>query len=482
MKVERWFMSLKGQEVGDFVLNEYVGHGKIGYVYRASFKSVPDLERAVKLTPGRPRQGWENELQKVAKLSTIPGVVHFHHLGTAQISFEGNTEILQYTVWDYIPPGRNLRDYLEEIDTCPTSFLLAVIEQVLRVLHACYAKGLRHGDLHAGNILIGETDVAELDSSLQPREPIYVSDFGYGTTGGGKKPKDDYIGLAEIVNVILQKVEWDAATVTDRQILGEVRNLTSKLFREPSASERRTALEILQIISDIKRKVHFVAGARQLEHSLQSAPGQASAPEAMNVGQFQVSEMLGDDWKWWKHLFVSTVPARSRILAPDISTVVTGPRGCGKTMLFRRLSERLMVECGPVDSLPDASNFVGLYVNANDIADAFAKFPLDPTPSDTARLICYTNLCILSDILAVQSAHFAKSSHEPSEEFLSSLKEWFVGDGESFSLVVGENSLERYRFVLEKIKRRFPTSSDTLLFPGFADLSQHTYLRRLIGN
>ena len=58
--------------------------------------------------------------------------------------------------------------------------------------------------------------------------------------------------------------------------------------------------------------------------------------------------MIGDRWDWWRLLFVPTVPARSKILALDIPTVVTGPRGCGKTMLLRRLSERLVVECEDV--------------------------------------------------------------------------------------------------------------------------------------
>ena len=85
--------------------------------------------------------------------------------------------------------------------------------------------------------------------------------------------------------------------------------------------------------------------------------------------------MIGDRWDWWQRLFVPTAPARSKILALDIPTVVTGPRGCGKTMLFRRLSERLMVECGKVADLATYGSFVALYVNANDFADAFAYFP-----------------------------------------------------------------------------------------------------------
>ena len=114
--------------------------------------------------------------------------------------------------------------------------------------------------------------------------------------------------------------------------------------------------------------------------------------------------MIGDRWDWWQRLFVPNLPARSKILALDIPTVVTGPRGCGKTMLFRRLSERLIVECGEVDGFSISHRFVAFYVNANDFSDAFARFPDNPGPEEQGRLTCYANLCVLSDVLAVHSA------------------------------------------------------------------------------
>src|SRR5207249_4551109 len=149
----------------------------------------------------------------------------------------------------------------------------------------------------------------------------------------------------------------------------------------------------------------------------------------------------------------------------DISTVVTGPRGCGKTMLFRRLSERLTVECGPFDDLPDASLFTGFYVNANDIADAFSTFPSAPAQTHASKLICYANLCILSDFLAVQSARRVKFADVVPEELLSTLRQLLVGNGEGNHLVVGEDPLERYRSILERIKWTFLRDTQQPVFP-----------------
>ncbi len=468
-----WYESLKGVEVGDYVLDQFVGKGRIGYVYRAQNKTIREITYAIKLIPGTPRLGWENEIRKVAKLSTISGVVHFHHISTYQVRHRGQTDIGQYTVWDFIAPGRDLRRYLKETPSCTASFLVAILEQVLRVLHACAAKGVpRHGDLHAGNVLIGNVDDADLDVQLQPRQPIYVSDFGYGSTGGHTKPKDDYHGLAEIADLVLERVDWEHSTTTDRQIVLHSRELVAKLLRERLTSERATPLQILDELRRLKTQAQI-----SLERSHSMPPGTVTS---MNVGSFQISEMLGEDWESWKRLFVPSVPARSRILDKDIATVVTGPRGCGKTMLFRRLSERLVLECGPVEEGVTAQEFFGLYVNANDIADAFAFFPASPSEADHQRLLCYANLCILTDVLAVQAARCSRHSEAPSPEFLALIKETLFGATDPTPLLVNEDALERFRQVLEQIKWHFSKGEHHSAFRTLADLAQARWLARFL--
>lgn len=481
MGKSNWFTSLAGLSLdGKYVLDKYIGHGKIGFVYQGHHQDMPDWKVAIKLTPSL-RDGWENEVKKPQKLRGITGVVTFHDFGPAYINYKNHSEMCLYTVWDYIHPGRNLKDYLKTVETCSTSFLVAVLEQILRVLHACEHRGVkRHGDLHLGNVLIGYKDEAELDSSLNAREPIYVSDFGYGATGGDKEPKDDYQGLAGIVASIIEKTEWDKATPTDRQIITRIRDLMNKLLKEESKSERIPPKEILKSVLDIDRQTRAAGGFQSATQSLgDSKYDTANSTLSMSVGQFQVSEMLGDDWERWKNLFVSSVPAKSRILEPNVHTVITGPRGCGKTMLLRRLSERLIVECGPIDETNKQPEFTALYVNSNDIADAFSSFQKKANRETDERLICYSNLAILSDLLAVQSARAAKFNEEPTRELLDNIRKWLVEDT-SRPLVSGENELEYYRSVLEQIKWKFPKVEKGPFFPSYSDFSQHSWLPRLI--
>jgi len=469
-----WLASVGGQQVGDYVLDNYIGCGKIGYVYRAHLRDIPEVERAVKLIP-KLKEGWETELRKVGKLSTVPNVVNFHHLDTATVRFEKTSAAVQYTVWDYIHPGRNLKSILDGPPSVTVSFVLAIVETILRVLHACQHRGiLRHGDLHPGNILIGEKDESKLDSTLQPLEPVYVSDFGYGATHGGPEPKDDYSGLASIFDSLAAKVDWTTANRSDRQLLEGIGSVLRKVLSEATQSERSLPRGILESLAAIRRHAGRVENVAQ--ESIQI--NRAQELRRFSVGSYQITEMLGDDWGLWQSLFVPTVPARSRILERDITSVVTGPRGCGKTMLFRRLSERLIVECGPIDDSP--APFVGIYVNANDISDAFSVFPNTPNEDATANLFCFTHLCILSDFLAVEAAQARLGGSSPSPALIELLTEWLGQPKNAAPIIAEESQLQRHRALLEQIKNSFITRPAAGDFPGRPEFGHHAWLKRMV--
>src|SRR5580692_5153089 len=133
---DTWCRGLAGKKVDKYTLLDFVGAGRIGYVYRAQHDDFSESPRAVKLIFDELKPGWDVELKKVMRLELIDGVVHFHQLGEARLSQGNISKLCQFTVWDYIAPGENLRNYLKRVNRVPTSFLLAVVERILHVLHA----------------------------------------------------------------------------------------------------------------------------------------------------------------------------------------------------------------------------------------------------------------------------------------------------------------------------------------------------------
>ena len=73
---DAWCTNLKGVSVGKFTLSEFIGAGKIGYVYKALLRDFPIAVMAIKLTFDTLRSDWDVELRKVLRLSLVEGIVH----------------------------------------------------------------------------------------------------------------------------------------------------------------------------------------------------------------------------------------------------------------------------------------------------------------------------------------------------------------------------------------------------------------------
>jgi len=104
----------------------------------------------------------------------------------------------------------------------------------------------------------------------------------------------------------------------------------------------------------------------------------------------------------WSNLFVQDFPGYEDIVSRNI-TVLTGTRGCGKTMVFRRLSALLGFKVGPLTR--EADSFIGFYLSMNDIADAFL-FDHRPSVNDaySRRVIQFFHLSLLCEIVQVAAA------------------------------------------------------------------------------
>ena len=140
---------------GRFRLEEEVGHGAQGVVFRAYDQSL-EREVAIKLlrtdAPGAARERFVREAQA---LSTIqhPGIVTVFDAGQ-----EGNA---LYFAMELVS-GRSLEVLIDAEGKLPAARLVPILERAAAAIHYAHDQGLVHRDLKPGNLLLDEDDVPRI--------------------------------------------------------------------------------------------------------------------------------------------------------------------------------------------------------------------------------------------------------------------------------------------------------------------------------
>ena len=153
-------------EIPGFVIEEELGRGSMGVVYRA-WQSRLARRVAVKVILGDPVDGarvrdtWVREAHSEARVRD-PRVVQIHDVGEANGCL--------YLVLEYVPGG-SLKDRLDGPLTAAAAAALA--EKIAGGVAAVHRAGLLHLDLKPSNILL-ESDPGTPWESTSPK----VADFG----------------------------------------------------------------------------------------------------------------------------------------------------------------------------------------------------------------------------------------------------------------------------------------------------------------
>lgn len=372
---------------GDYVLTKKVGEGKIGFVYRAERSSPTDVY-ACKIVPEHKlKHGWQKELDKLVRLRRLPYIVQYHTHGHAEdLQFRPFTWI----IFDFIK-GINLNEYLiNRPFPLDMAFIENLADKLLQMLHACQAVEVQHGDLHEGNILIEDPDSRRLGS---PRT-IWVSDFGYGGSHNDITPKNDFKQVFAIVSTLLRKLEPHALNPRDKLMHAKLKAFMDKrlIEQDPTQGEFVGNAETLHAA--------FLRLSVEAERESIAATDGESIKEP---GDYLWAEALGYRADEWQDLFVPEFLAAQELLTKNI-TVLTGARGCGKTMSFRRLTAYMDKVVGDSSGVAGADQFVGFYVNCREFAEAFPWLPTRLNKAAEQQLIHYFHLAWLSEILKTLGA------------------------------------------------------------------------------
>jgi hypothetical protein len=375
-----------GVTVNGYTITHRVGAGKIGFVYRAE-KNKFDFVACKVIPEGKLKNGWEVEVQKVQQLNGVPSVIEYKLHGS---DVDKKNRHFTWILWNFVE-GQNLRDFIsKQPDQINLPLISLIAEKIMDVLYACQQLNIRHGDLHEGNILISVPDNRLRNKTRR----IYVSDFGYGGSHNNVQPKDDFKQLYSIVLRLLSLI--NPATLTPAQKIWHNKiELFAKNFTETNPTQKAYT-------GDLSAQIE--AFSKLKDESQNEADLVKKGIELKTPGDYLWAEALGYKIEEWKNLFVPEFLGAKDLLSQNI-TVLTGARGCGKTMTFRRLTAYMDKVIGEPSGVKGSDQFIGFYLNSRFLLEAFPYIPKVASNALNAQLLNYFHLAWLSEILRTFSVH-----------------------------------------------------------------------------
>jgi serine/threonine protein kinase len=374
-----------------YKIEKSCGKGEVGRVYKAISIAGFNEVRAIKIIPrSNLRAGWEKEIEKVNILKNTDGVVKFIKHG------DDSDKDHIWIAWEYIE-GDSLKDLISSREiTLP--ILVDVIMRALAVMHSCAVMQIAHGDLHAGNILLEKQNPIYLDSNFRR---IWITDFGYATAYQNKEMLDDFRGLHRIVADCLSAINFSSLDTDQKYIYQYIKDKFLGQLLETDKTQGEWVRN--------PKKLHqlFIADSNAGENIAQG--GKTS------LADYLAAEHLGDRYDEWKNLYVPDYVDRSQLLQPNIC-VLTGLRGCGKTMTFRRLTA--LFDAKMKESVPGASHFLGFYINARSIAEAFPWLPPTQEAAARSQVVHYFHLCYCLEIIDWLRVELPRESHSWLVDFI----------------------------------------------------------------
>ncbi|TWT76689.1 Serine/threonine-protein kinase PrkC [Planctomycetes bacterium CA13] len=162
---------LLGQRLNHFLLEDFVGGGGMGAVFRAHDEQL-DRTVAIKVIPfvgDDPdlKRRFRNEAQSAAKLD---------HPRIAKVFDVGTDDDWHYIVFEYIQ-GTNIRDLVTRDGLLPIDEAVFFTCQLADAIQHASDRGVVHRDIKPSNVLIGEGDTIKLvDMGLARTESLDLNE------------------------------------------------------------------------------------------------------------------------------------------------------------------------------------------------------------------------------------------------------------------------------------------------------------------
>jgi tRNA A-37 threonylcarbamoyl transferase component Bud32 len=379
------------------------------------------------------------ERRLAAKLKDYENFSIFERAGTVELDLpkRGPTTFICF-VERWIN-GITLEEFLES-GNVTLAFCHQFTVQLAKAINILAANEMCHDDLHTKNIMIESPRPGVLNWFGYPLDEHRIKIIDMGSLkpiSQHRKEFDDHshfcshlVKLHNSVNSHLSKSQQEY-----RFLLG-LKELVESMSDDNTDIALRNPANIIKKINSIKSESQFSFQSQQ-------------EVKLNDPFDYIAAEHIVDDRLLMK-LFAESCPWLEQVSGPD-PILLTGPRGCGKSMVFRRLSLKAMLnrEIGELKSL----RISGFYLSCSaDIRNRLSRFKTEGSARRfSSEITHYFNLLLLREVATTL--------------YLISKR----GDRSSLFGFAPDNEEAIYRYCLRVLN---PNISDTLRLQGSSRMLQ----------
>lgn len=390
---------------GDYVIEEHRGSGLNAHVFRAHSNKLRH-NIAVKIIPRQNlKPNWQQEFQKANRL-TSQAVVRFFSFGEWQdTNYDIDCVLL---LSDYII-GKNLKEYIQHNkDNVSVNFITDLLKAMFDLFNEMNERPFQHGDLHSGNILVEDRSA----SLMGPDYAFRVTDFGTTSASENGAEKDDFEQLAFILKDLLENVDY--------QSLGSLEKFTFNILNDHFLAKHLVETDTTRD-PYARRPEKLFEHLNKIEFEFDKIQSDKAVKEITDPFEYLSCEQIGDSHSLLKALYSDHFLGLSNIETRD-NLVLTGPRGCGKSTVFRSLSlqHRLIID----EDQPNKLTYIGIYYRCDDLYFAFPRYK-SPARQEAEALdvplhfITSTLLSELFNSIKTWASKYYKDEFDKKEEGVS---------------------------------------------------------------
>jgi serine/threonine protein kinase len=358
------------EEIGDFRILSPLGRGFYGATFVAEKKGLIARKYVLKVIPKAVysffKKSFEEECQTHSK--TAQGadfIVDIVDAFDSTATFGDHPIDVHVAVLEYLD-GKPLQKYLQGPANLTPGRIAQIACDLIKISHELRVRGQNHNDFHSGNILVEElTKERSRDGALDPSVRAVAIDLG--STSGDRRSGDGYKSdlhwIAEHIRILSEKTfrNTDQFTDLDARVSLALQDVSAS-FSAPVEAQRVPNAD--ELIRSIENAFYRSAEPWRPWREQLTFRRYAESFNAQTLAPWHVPQLLVDPDGDWQKRASSKGPL-----------IVTGMRGCGKTMLLRSLEFHARARQGSEESNSGviqrltADGFVGFFVSAQVLLD-----------------------------------------------------------------------------------------------------------------